>query len=78
MDAFLTRYEASLPPALREAQRAFWVGWNDGNSDLIATTWPATVAALPALRRHAHRWADLLAAHDDLATVLVKYCENRL
>lgn len=78
MDAFLTRYEASLPPALREAQRAFWVGWNDGNPDLIATTWPATVAALPALRRHAHRWADLLAAHDDLATVLVKYCENRL
>lgn len=78
MDAFLTRYEAGLPGAVRDVQRAFWYGWNDGNADMVVSAWPDLLAALPALRRHAHAWADHLAAGTDLGSLLVNYCENRL
>ena len=78
MDAFLTRYEAGLRESMRTAQRAFWYGWNDGNADMVVAAWPDLRAALPALRRHGHAWADHLAAGTDLSTALVNYCENRL
>jgi uncharacterized repeat protein (TIGR03837 family) len=78
MDAFLTRYEAGLPDAVRAAQRAFWYGWNEGSADMVVAAWPDLLAALPALRRHGQGWADHLAAGTDMATQLVNYCENRL
>jgi len=77
MDAYLTRYEAGLPESVRSVQRAFWYGWNDGNADMVASSWPALRLALPALHRHGIRWAAEQAAGIDLATQLVDFCESR-
>lgn len=78
MDAFLTRYEADLPPALRSALRAFWYGWNMGAPDAVVAAWPEVVSAMPALRRRGRAWAAQLAGLPDLATRLVNHCEIRL
>ena len=77
MDAYLTRYEAGLAASVRRVQRAFWYGWNDGNADMVASSWPALRQALPALHRHGLRWAAEQAAGIDLATQLVDFCESR-
>ncbi len=76
MDAYLIRYETGLPESVRSVQRAFWYGWNDGNADMVASSWPALRLALPALHRHGIRWAAEQAAGIDLATQLVDFCES--
>ena len=78
MDAFLTRVEAQLPGSACAAQRAFWYAWNAGDPLMSADAWPAWRAAMPALGVIAGAWARALARQADLATGLVRYCENRL
>jgi uncharacterized repeat protein (TIGR03837 family) len=78
MDAFLTRIEASLPDAPREAQRALWYAWNAGDAEATAEAWPAYRESMPALGVLSRAWARALARQPDLASGLVKYCESRL
>ncbi len=78
MDAFLTRVESQLPDSACAAQRAFWYAWNAGDPLMTADAWPAWRAAMPALGTIAGAWSRALARQTDLATGLVKYCENRL
>ncbi len=77
MDAYLTRYEAGVPEPAHAVQRAFWYGWNDGNADMVASSWPGLRQALPALHRHGAAWARTQAEAPDLATRLVDFCEGR-
>jgi uncharacterized repeat protein (TIGR03837 family) len=78
MDAFLTRVEANLPDAAREAQRAFWFAWNTQDPVSTPLAWPAYRASMPALGVLSRAWARALARQTDLASGLVKYCESRL
>jgi uncharacterized repeat protein (TIGR03837 family) len=78
MDAFLTRIEAGLPDAPREAQRALWYAWNAGDAEATAEAWPAYRESMPALGVLARAWARALARQSDLAEGLVRYCESRL
>lgn len=78
MDAFLTRIESGLPESARAAQRTFWYAWNAGDPVTTVDAWPAYRASMPALGVLARAWARALARRTDLATGLVKYCENRL
>ena len=78
MDAFLTRIESSLPEPARAAQRTFWYAWNAGDPGTTADAWPAYRASMPALGVLSRAWARALARQADLATGLVRYCENRL
>jgi uncharacterized repeat protein (TIGR03837 family) len=78
MDAFLTRIEANLPDAAREAQRAFWYAWNAQDPATLTLAWPAYRAAVPALGVLSRAWARALARQTDLASGLVRYCESRL
>ncbi len=56
------------------ALRNFWRAWNgDG-----ALNWPEFAATLPALAARAPGWARQIAAHGDLATNLVKFCQSKL
>jgi uncharacterized repeat protein (TIGR03837 family) len=78
MDAFLTRIEANLPGPARDAQRTFWYAWNAGDPVTTADAWPAYRESMPALGVLSRAWARALARMPDLASALVKYCENRL
>ncbi|MDP1957838.1 MAG: elongation factor P maturation arginine rhamnosyltransferase EarP, partial [Rhodocyclaceae bacterium] len=80
LDALLERYCAALDPNTATATRVFWQAWNgQGDSAArIANNWPAFRAAMPALAAHAPRWARQIAAHGDLATNLVKFCQSKL
>ena len=78
MDAFLTRVEGSLPEGVRLPQRAFWYAWNASDAAATADAWPRFRAATAGLRVVARAWARALARQPDLASALVRYCENRL
>jgi uncharacterized repeat protein (TIGR03837 family) len=77
-DAFLMRFEAGLAAAPAQAQRAFWYAWNAGDPDGAASAWFAYRAALPVLAAHGQGWSRALGRTTDLATALVRFCENRL
>jgi uncharacterized repeat protein (TIGR03837 family) len=78
LDAFLTRFESDLAAPAKRAQRAFWYAWNAGEPEGIAAAWAPFRAQLPVLAAHGQAWAQVLARQTDLATALVKFCENRL
>jgi len=78
MDAFLTRFEGGLPEDLRIDQRTFWYAWNAGDPVTTADAWRGFRAALPAVKAATRAWSLALAHQADLATGLVKFCENRL
>lgn len=46
-----------------------WTAWNKGLD--LESAWSEFIAALPQLRRHAHRWCNHLAAQPDLAHQLI-------
>lgn len=71
LEAFMDRYCADLDVASAQALRDFWCAWNRGEGADLA--WPAFAAALPALQRHAQKWANRLTANGDLAANLVKF-----
>ncbi|MBS1155031.1 MAG: hypothetical protein H6R07_955 [Proteobacteria bacterium] len=71
LEAFMDRYCADLDVASAQALRDFWCAWNRGEGADLA--WPAFTAALPALQRHAKKWANRLTANGDLAANLVKF-----
>ncbi|HEX4885843.1 MAG TPA: elongation factor P maturation arginine rhamnosyltransferase EarP [Casimicrobiaceae bacterium] len=78
LDAFLARFAAGLAPGASAALIAFTHAFNAMDAPAVAAAWPGMQQALPALRAHARRWADELAAMPDLATQLVDFARSRL
>ena len=83
LDAFLDRYcrADGLPDALSAPLRTLWRGWNAGGRTEMAAAgraWWELAAREDDLRRHAHCWAEAVAATGDLAKNLAKFCRNRL
>jgi uncharacterized repeat protein (TIGR03837 family) len=76
LDAFLDRYCAGLPATAASALRAFSRAWNGDGS--VADAWAPLVQEREALTAHAKTWAAALAARSDLATALVRFCQDRV
>lgn len=76
LDAFLNLYCATLDEASSIVVRAFWQAWNSA-PDTAPINWPALHGALPKLREHAVYWADKLAAQEDLAHSLLRFCRSQ-
>ncbi|WP_085314927.1 elongation factor P maturation arginine rhamnosyltransferase EarP [Derxia lacustris] len=66
--AFEALYARDLPPPVARAWIDFQQAWNTNGA--VAPHWPALLAALPALARHAARWRDRLLALPDLGSQL--------
>jgi len=76
--AFADRYRAALDPDAAAAWRTFQDALNDGDGAALAAAWAPLSRSLPALARHARRWAEELARLPDLASQLVDFCRVRL
>jgi len=79
LEAFLALYCRAAPETLALAE--LWRAWNGLSAELsnqLAAAWPAFAASLPALSRHARRWAEGLARQTDLAAQLVKFSQKPL
>lgn len=77
LNAFLERYCLGLDDTTQNVLCDFWLRWNTA-SEVSPTSidWPALHKALPTLRQHAARWSAELAAQDDLATNLLRFCRT--
>jgi uncharacterized repeat protein (TIGR03837 family) len=75
LEAFLALYCRAAPETAALAE--LWRAWNGLRAD-PAAAWPGFAAALPALNRHARRWAEGLERQTDLATQLVKFSKKPL
>lgn len=74
LDAFLDLYRAGLEaPPLGD----LWRAWN-GFGSHVSEAWEAAQALRPGLEAHARAWAGGLAAQDELAGKLARFCGNLL
>lgn len=71
LDAFLALYGAPAPMV------DLWHAWN-GFGSAFPSRWKAFHQALPRLQTQAEQWCRRLAAQDDLAKTLVKFCASRV
>ena len=76
LDAFEDRYEAGLPQATRDAQRALWRAWNLNGAG-FATAWSRWCEVLPELTAHAEVWRQSLASHPGLVDRLAGFVAER-
>ena len=76
LDAFLARYVASLPDALRAATIELAQAC-DGRAD-ARLAWRALEPALPALEAHARAWALSLSELPELASTLVRFVASKV
>ena len=76
LDAFLDRYEASMPAAQSSANRQMQLAWNHGAQ--AGPAWDQFAAALPELTIHAEGWCRELAAQKGLAAALVDFAKSEL
>ena len=76
LQAFLDRYEAGLTRELADDLRRAWLAWN--RAEAPGDDWPALLARLPVLRRHAERWSAGLAEQTDLASHLVAFAARQV
>ena len=74
LEAFMSRYAASLELPAAAALKAFWQAWNGCGE--VADAWPDFVAALPILRAHADSWCRERAAQRDLVSALIAFCSH--
>ena len=74
LQAFLARYLAEAPPAVRTLMHESMQAWAQG--DWSAARWSALQAALPALTRHAQAFAAQQMIQRDLVTNLVIFIEK--
>jgi uncharacterized repeat protein (TIGR03837 family) len=74
-EAFLALYCRAAAETMALAE--LWRAWN-GPSTNPAAAWPGFAATLPALTRHARRWATGLEQQTDLVTQLVKFSRKPL
>jgi len=71
LDAFLSRYTATMPSPLAATVERCWHFWNAAAGAEL--DWPAWSASLPTLREHNASWAGQLAAQGELARGLVEF-----
>jgi len=76
LEAFLARYLQHMPVETAAELADFWRAWN--NSQPLAANWQRLLGHWPSLQKHAQRWADEQANHDDLAAKLVQFCRARV
>ncbi|MDE3021525.1 MAG: elongation factor P maturation arginine rhamnosyltransferase EarP [Pseudomonadota bacterium] len=73
--AFLKRYAEDLPKETAEYLQEFWFSWNRFHIKEFA--WKQFMDNLDILKSHAQSWAEQLGKNHDLATNLVKFCQNK-
>ncbi|MDB5799509.1 MAG: elongation factor maturation arginine rhamnosyltransferase EarP [Rhodocyclales bacterium] len=80
LDAFLALFGAEIASPAQQALKDFWHAWErqDVGAQGVAACWPAFSAQLPALRRRAAVWAELVATHGDLCSRLLIFCQGLL
>lgn len=76
LEAFLDLYCADLAGADADLLRDTWRAWN--KEEDMTPYWPALLAAMPELARHARAWATKLAKQTDLSANLVKFINKLL
>ncbi|KXU38720.1 hypothetical protein AXE65_12265 [Ventosimonas gracilis] len=76
LEAFLARYLQQMPVGSAQELADFWRAWNTGQP--LAANWQRLLAHWEALQKHAQRWANQQASHDDLAAKLVQFCRARV
>lgn len=74
--AFLALYCTTLGEMESRALRKFWQAWEDEEG--ADACWPALLAALPGLQKHAQRWTKNLVSEPDLGSKLLIFCKNLL
>ena len=80
LDAFADRYEAGLPDAARDAQRALWHTWNARDTvaaEHLQAAWTRWCDVLPELAAHAEVWRQNLASHAGLVDCLTAFVAER-
>jgi uncharacterized repeat protein (TIGR03837 family) len=75
IDAFLGLYCADMEPERAEALRRLWRLWNEDG--LAGAAWPAFRSHRDQLTAQAIAWLKRLKAPGDLATNLVKFCNEK-
>lgn len=76
IDAFLALYAANLSPEHAETLALAHGVWNLSHPD-AGRVWPALLANLPTLSRHAETWAAELGRQADLASQLTGWIEQQ-
>lgn len=78
LDAFLTRYVATLDASIARAVMPFWQAFNAENVQIIAGAWRDFEASLPALETHGAHWSGQLAMLPELGTGMIDFARRRL
>lgn len=78
LDAFVARYAAEMPDALRTALLAFWRAFNEEDGAAAVAAWPGFRGALDAVEAHGRRWERQLATLPELTEGLVEFTRRRL
>jgi uncharacterized repeat protein (TIGR03837 family) len=77
LDAFLARYTATMPDALRQHVQRYWHQWNDVNTGEIGGNYAQILHEQHvAWRQHAQVWYDYLLKNGDLATNIRRFAEK--
>jgi uncharacterized repeat protein (TIGR03837 family) len=76
LDAFQAEYTRDMSAPLRSASGNLWHAWN-GEGD-IAAAWQDFIARRDEAAAHALNWEQKLAQPGDLASNLVRFCQNRI
>ena len=76
IEAFLERYCTDLPDMATHALQSLWRSWN-ADSEETGSAWPAFRSQWPALQARATSWTTQLDTVGDLATNLVKFCNEK-
>jgi uncharacterized repeat protein (TIGR03837 family) len=74
LNAFLRVYVAGLAPQPAAAVTALWQAWNRQVG--VAAAWRACEANREPLAAHARAWAEELGKQPDLASRLVRFCQE--
>ncbi|MDE3208420.1 MAG: elongation factor P maturation arginine rhamnosyltransferase EarP, partial [Pseudomonadota bacterium] len=73
--AFFDRYSVRMPPELAEPLRLFWINWNTCGD--VGLMWDLLADRMKLWKSHSLDWMTQLDRYPDLASNLVKFCENR-
>ncbi|MBI5923613.1 MAG: elongation factor P maturation arginine rhamnosyltransferase EarP [Betaproteobacteria bacterium] len=78
LEAFLALYCTRLEEPAKTACRQFWLAWNGFGQTGADQSWTAYWQQRGTLATHASQWAAHLSEAEDMASQLVRFCENLL
>ncbi|HJU24105.1 MAG TPA: elongation factor P maturation arginine rhamnosyltransferase EarP [Casimicrobiaceae bacterium] len=78
LDAFLSRYVATLDASVARAATSFWHAFNNHDAQTIAGAWRDFEAVLPSLQAQGERWSRELTMLPELGTGMVDFARGRL